>query len=58
MTGNLGATSLKKRRRTADTMAMYDALPQPLRNWLTAAALPRSPKSCTLRSLILSSLSD
>lgn len=46
MTGNLGATSLKKRHRTADTMAMYDALPQPLRNWLTATALPWSPKSC------------
>jgi hypothetical protein len=46
MTGNLGATSLKKRRRTADTMAMYDALPKPLRIWLAAAALPWSPKSC------------
>jgi hypothetical protein len=46
MTGNLRATSLKKRRRTADTMAMYDALPEPLRNWLAGAVLPWSPRAC------------
>jgi hypothetical protein len=46
MTGNLGSTTLKKRRRTADPMMTYDTLPQPLRSWLAAAALPWSPKSC------------
>lgn len=46
MTGNLGPTTLKKRRRAADPMKTYDALPQPLRGWLAEAALPWSPKSC------------
>ena len=46
MTDNLGSTTLKKRRREADPMMTYDALPQPLRSWLAGAALPWSPKSC------------
>jgi hypothetical protein len=46
MTGNLGSTTLKKRRRTSDPMMTYDMLPQPLRSWLAGAALPWSPKSC------------
>ena len=46
MMGNLGLTTLKKRRRAADPMMAYDVLPQPLRSWLAGAALPWSPKSC------------
>lgn len=46
MTGNLGATTLRKRRRAADPMMTFDALPHPLRSWLAGAALPWSPKSC------------
>ncbi|MFT5626707.1 MAG: hypothetical protein ACI8Z0_003218 [Lentimonas sp.] len=46
MTGNLGYTALKKRRRAADPMVTYDRLPQPLRSWLAGAVLPWSPKSC------------
>jgi len=42
---NLGATSLRARRRTGDPMDAYDALPVPLRNWLSQAALPWSPTS-------------
>lgn len=46
MKGNLGSTTLKKRRRASDPMRTYDALPPPLRQWLACAALPWSPKSC------------
>lgn len=46
MTGNLGATTLKRRRRSADPMRAFDALPAPLRRWLAGAALPWSPASC------------
>ena len=46
MTGNLGSTSLKRRRRKTDPMIAYDLLPQPLRSWLADAVLPWSPKSC------------
>lgn len=46
MTGNLGSTALKRRRRTTDPMTTYDTLPQPLRRWLAEAVLPWSPKSC------------
>ena len=45
MTRNLGATSLRRKRRTVDPMRSYDALPAPLRNWLAQAALPWSPSS-------------
>ena len=46
MTGNLGSTALKRRRRATNPMMTYDMLPQPLRSWLAEAALPWSPKSC------------
>ncbi len=42
---NLGATSIRRKRRTCDPMAAYDALPAPLRRWLSDAALPWSPSS-------------
>ena len=45
MTGNLGDTSLRQRRRSGDPMRSYDALPAPLRRWLSQAALPWSPRS-------------
>lgn len=44
-TRNLGATSLKRRRRAADPMREYDLLPSELRGWLATAALPWSPRS-------------
>lgn len=44
-TGNLGATSLRQKRRTGDPMETYDTLPQPLRHWLAQASLPWSPTS-------------
>jgi len=37
MTSNLGATKLKRRQRSVDPMRAYDALPQPLRQWLAGA---------------------
>tara|TARA_R110002049_G_scaffold95047_6_gene233626 strand:- start:583 stop:885 length:303 start_codon:yes stop_codon:yes gene_type:complete len=43
---NRGATSLRKRRRNEDPMQAYDALPAPVRSWLSQAALPWSPASC------------
>lgn len=46
MKGNLGATTLTRRTRSTDPMSAYDALPQPLRQWLADAALPWSPVSC------------
>ena len=39
------STSLRRRRR-ADPMQAYDALPRPLRAWMAQAALPWSPVSC------------
>jgi hypothetical protein len=38
------ATSLKRRKR-ADPMRAYDALPADLRQWLAGAVLPWSPAS-------------
>ncbi|PLS21289.1 DUF6525 family protein [Neptunicoccus cionae] len=46
MKRNLGATTLRRRRRTVDPMAAYDALPPALRRWIAGAALPWSPASC------------
>ncbi|ASM74503.1 MULTISPECIES: DUF6525 family protein [Roseobacteraceae] len=46
MATNLGKTSLKLRRRNEDPMRAFDALPAPLRFWLSAAAMPWSPASC------------
>ncbi|MBY5989903.1 DUF6525 family protein [Roseovarius atlanticus] len=39
------ATGLRRRRRS-DPMRDFDALPQPLRNWMHQAALAWSPASC------------
>ncbi|WP_265500430.1 DUF6525 family protein [Paracoccus beibuensis] len=44
--GNLGQVTQRLRHRTGDPMAAYDALPVPLRQWLSQAALPWSPASC------------
>ncbi|KQI72949.1 hypothetical protein AN191_03275 [Loktanella sp. 5RATIMAR09] len=46
MTGNLGETGLKRKKRRQDPMQAYDALPPVLRGWLADAALPWSPVSC------------
>ena len=45
MIGNLGQSSLRRKRRTGDPMSAYDGLPAPLRLWLSEAALPWSPAS-------------
>ncbi|MDX8350219.1 DUF6525 family protein [Cognatiyoonia sp. IB215446] len=45
MSRNLGATTLRRKRRAADPMRSYDSLPAPLRHWLSQAALPWSPAS-------------
>ncbi|MEO1677830.1 MAG: DUF6525 family protein [Pseudomonadota bacterium] len=45
MSRNLGQSSLRRRRRSSDPMQIYDALPAPLRQWLSQAALPWSPTS-------------
>lgn len=45
MTRNLGSTSHNRKRRAADPMRSYDALPAPLRHWLAHATLPWSPTS-------------
>ncbi len=43
---NRGRTDLKVRRRNEDQMRAYDALPAPVRHWLSQAAMPWSPASC------------
>jgi Family of unknown function (DUF6525) len=43
---NLGATGLKRRKRSQDPMAAYDQLPKALRLWMQEAKLPWSPASC------------
>lgn len=45
MMRNLGATTLRRRARSGDPMDGYDALPTPLRHWLSQAARPWSPSS-------------
>ncbi|MEM1074170.1 MAG: DUF6525 family protein [Pseudomonadota bacterium] len=45
MNGNLGKTRLRRRRGRDDPMRTFDALPAPLRKWLSEAALPWSPVS-------------
>ena len=45
MNRNLGATSLRRKRRSSDPMRAYDSLPPDLRHWLSEAALPWSPIS-------------
>lgn len=43
---NLGAANQRRRKRANDPMRAYDALPPPLRRWLSQATLPWSPASC------------
>lgn len=43
---NLEQTDLKVRRRAEDPMRAFDALPAPIRRWLSQAAMPWSPASC------------
>ena len=45
MSRNLGQSSLRRKRRSGGPMPAYDGLPAPLRQWLSAAALPWSPTS-------------
>lgn len=45
MNRNLGATSLRRKRKSGDPMRSFDSLPAPLRRWLSQAALPWSPES-------------
>lgn len=45
MNTNLGQSSLRRKRRCGNPMAVYDSLPPPLRKWLSEAALPWSPVS-------------
>jgi len=45
MTRNLGSTSLRRKRRKGNPMETFDALPAPVRQWMTHAALPWSPTS-------------
>ncbi|WP_293574605.1 DUF6525 family protein [Phaeobacter sp.] len=45
MAGNLGHTSLKRKRRSGDPMRDYDRLPPDLRQWVSTAALPWSVTS-------------
>lgn len=43
---NRGQTGLKLKRRAEDPMQAYDALPAPVRHWLSLAVMPWSPASC------------
>ncbi|WP_299545991.1 DUF6525 family protein [uncultured Tateyamaria sp.] len=45
MNQNLGDTGIRSKWRAADPMQTYDALPTPLRRWLSQAVLPWSPAS-------------
>ncbi len=45
MNGNLGETVKKHKTRKGNPMHTYDALPTPLRRWLSEAVLPWSPHS-------------
>jgi len=45
MSSNLGETSLRRRRNAGSSMQSFDALPLPVRRWLSEAALPWSPAS-------------
>ncbi|MCV6595249.1 MAG: DUF6525 family protein [Silicimonas sp.] len=40
MANNRGATTLKRKRRAANPMREYDALPKELRVWMAGAVLP------------------
>ena len=43
---NRGQTGLKLKRRAEDPMRAFDALPAPVRQWLSQATMPWSPASC------------
>lgn len=45
MTRNRGSTSLHRKRRPTDPMRSFDALPAPLRRWLSQATLTWSSDS-------------
>ena len=45
MKRNLGQTNLKTRRRNLNSLKEFDCLPHQLREWLTNATLPWSPRS-------------
>lgn len=45
MNGNLGQTSLRRKRRCGNPMMAFDGLPAPVRQWVSQAALPWSPAS-------------
>lgn len=45
MAGNLGHTTLRRKRRRTDPMQDFDRLPRVLRTWLAGAALPWAPAS-------------
>ena len=45
MSRNLGATTLKRRRRPSNTMSEFDRLPAELRGWVATAILPWRPQS-------------
>lgn len=45
MNRNLGATRLKRRRRSENPMQEFDRLPAELRSWLAVAMLPWRPRS-------------
>lgn len=46
MSGNLGASPLRRARRAGNPMHAYDRLPPDLRRLMNNAALPWSPRSC------------
>ena len=45
MSRNLGATTLKRRRRPSNMMSEFDRLPAELRGWVATAMLPWRPQS-------------
>ncbi len=45
MSRNLGATTLKRRRRPKNAMSEFDRLPAELRGWVATAILPWRPQS-------------
>ena len=45
MKRNLGETNRRRKRRQGVPMKAFDALPAPLRQWLSEAAMPWSPAS-------------
>ncbi|MFA3916296.1 DUF6525 family protein [Ruegeria hyattellae] len=45
MSRNLGQSSLRRKRRSGNSIAAFDCLPTPLRQLLSEAALRRSPAS-------------